>query len=145
MFPTIPGLISPTAESLPVAQPVSDALKTDPFKPSRIWSLKCATLFSLEIFVWLARKSFARVPISQPSPITIIVGSITLSAAVTSLIVLISIRPIKSKRNPSRLYSLAQYLTESTINLRTIGRSVATSLPQPLPLVRAPLSSVRKK
>ena len=77
--------------------------------------------------------------------ITMIVGSIALRAAVTSLMVSISIKPIKSKRKPSRLYSVAQYLTESTINLRTIGRSDAVSFPTPVPLVRLPDSSVRNQ
>ena len=71
--------------------------------------------------------------------------SIFLRAAVIAVTVSISIKPIRSKRKPSRLYSLAQYLTESTMNLLTIDRSEAISLPMPLPLVSAPLLSVLKK
>ena len=67
-----------------------------------------------------------------------IVGSISVKALRISFIVSISCKAIKSKRNPSILYSVAQYVTESIMNLRIIERSEAVSLPQPEPFENPP-------
>ena len=82
-------------------------------------------------------------PACHGSPYIIKLGSISfLNSVVSSLIVFVSINPIKSNLNPSTSYSLAKYLTESFIYFLTIGLSVPTSLPHPDPLVYLPSSLV---
>ena len=63
----------------------------------------------------------------------------------TAFMVSTSIRPIRSNRKPSMWYSLAQYVTESTMYRPNIACSLAMSQPHPEPLASAPPSVRRQK
>ncbi|MNI58945.1 hypothetical protein D3C73_1140800 [compost metagenome] len=141
----MPAITSCLGTGPPLTNPLTSCRKMSPFTTSRNLSLNWPMSGIASLLCWLALRSGASsVSRSQPSPIIMMDGSISESRRRISLIVSTSISPIRSNRNPSNLYSFAQYRTESAMKRDIIFRSVAQSLPQPEPLARLPSGLYRK-
>ncbi len=99
----MPNLMLSSIPSLPLIKPLSCASNTLPLIPSLMSSLNAPTpsIFAMFAFRACCEEGIAQSPPVQPSPYTMIEGSISSSAARTAFIVSISCTAIKSKRKPS--------------------------------------------
>ena len=107
---TMPNLMRSSIPSFPLINPLSCASNTLPLTASLMSSLNAPTLSICAILAFRAccEEGIAQSPPVQPSPYTMIEGSILSSAARTAFIVPISCTAIRSKRKPSMWYSVAQ-------------------------------------
>ena len=138
------------ARPSPLTKPACSAYSTCPLIESRVASqnqpMRRPSRPTPPLFDRIVPGSTAESAADHGSPYSRIprpFGSASTEAR-TAFIVSTSIRPIRSKRNPSMWYSRAQYVTESTMYRPNIACSLAVSLPQPEPLASAP-SSVRRQ